>query len=159
MLQLLNKVYRNNRGEIYIFGIYMQFACKWDQTILCLENVFIFWKIFDDATGEASSTHQKKSFSNTWESQVWIFCSSYTPINIKWNKNLYIINVKVNLKILNWPLDCYWLQSKWKSDTRNFCSFVYLQSYNDRSKFLLIQTVQSSLYTSYLRMSNFCAKR
>ena len=29
-----------------------------------------------------------------------------------------------------------------KSDTRNFCLFVYLRSYNDKSKFSFLETVQ-----------------
>ena len=45
-----------------------------------------------------------------------------------------------------------------KNDTRNFCLFVYLRSYNDKSKFPFLKTVQSSRNTSYLRTSHFCAK-
>ena len=52
----------------------------------------------------------------------------------------------------------YWPQSIWKKDTRNFCLFVYLQSYNDKSKFSFIQTVQSSRNLSYLWTSHLCAK-
>ena len=52
----------------------------------------------------------------------------------------------------------YWLQSIRKNDTRNFCLFVYLWSYNDKSKFSLLQKVQSSRNTSYLQTSHFCAK-
>ena len=43
-------------------------------------------------------------------------------------------------------------------DTRNFCLFVYLRSYNDKSKFSFLETVQSSRNTSYLRTSHFCVK-
>ena len=52
----------------------------------------------------------------------------------------------------------YWPQSIWKKDTRNFCLFVYLQSYNNKSKFSFIQTVQSSRNLSYLWTSHLCAK-
>ena len=45
-----------------------------------------------------------------------------------------------------------------KNDTRKFCLFVYLRSYNDKSKFSFLETVQSSRNTSYLRTSHFCAK-
>ena len=41
----------------------------------------------------------------------------------------------------------YWLQSIQKNDTRNFCLFVYLRSYNDKSKFSFLETVQSSRNT------------
>ena len=40
-----------------------------------------------------------------------------------------------------------------KSDTMNFCLFVYFQSYNDKSKFSFLQTVQLRHNTSYLRTS------
>ena len=36
--------------------------------------------------------------------------------------------------------------------------FVYLRSYNNKSQFSFLQTVQSSRNTSYLRTSHFCAK-
>ena len=52
----------------------------------------------------------------------------------------------------------YWPQSIWKKDTRNFCLFVYLQSYNNKSKFSFIQTVRSSRNLSYLGTSRLCAK-
>ena len=52
----------------------------------------------------------------------------------------------------------YWLQSLRKSDTRNFCSFVYFQSYNGKSKFSILQSVQSSCNTYYLWISHFCTK-
>ena len=55
-----NKNLTLNRGEEIIFGIYMQFALKWDQIMLCLDNFYIFWKIFDDATDVTSSTCHKK---------------------------------------------------------------------------------------------------
>ena len=45
-----------------------------------------------------------------------------------------------------------------KNDTRNFCLFVYLRSYNDKIKFPFLKTVQSRRNTSYLRTSHFCAK-
>ena len=45
-----------------------------------------------------------------------------------------------------------------KKDTRNFCLFVYLRSYNNKSKFVYLETVQPSRNTSYLRTSHFCAK-
>ena len=52
----------------------------------------------------------------------------------------------------------YWLQSKRKSDTRDFCLLVCLRSYNSKSKFAFLQTLQSSLNTSNLRMNHVCAK-
>ena len=55
------------------------------------------------------------------------------------------------------PID-YWLQSKRKSDTRDFCLLVCLRSYNSKSKFAFLQTVQSSLNTSNLRLNHVCAK-
>ena len=51
-----------------------------------------------------------------------------------------------------------WLQSKGKNDTRNFCLFSYLRSYNDKSRFSFLQTVQSSRNSSFLRTSQFCVK-
>ena len=39
-----------------------------------------------------------------------------------------------------------------------FGLFVYLRSYNDKSKFSFLETVQSSRNMSYLRTSHFCAK-
>ena len=39
-----------------------------------------------------------------------------------------------------------------------FGLFVYLRSYNDKSKFSFLETVQSNRNTSYLRTSYFCAK-
>ena len=56
-----------------------------------------------------------------------------------------------------WALHNNYSQYK-KSDTRNFCLFVYLRSYNDKSKFLFLETLQSSHNTSYLRTSHFCGK-
>ena len=50
------------------------------------------------------------------------------------------------------------LQSIRKNDTRNFCLFVYLRSCNGKSKCSLLETVQSSDNTCYLRMSHFCAR-
>ena len=52
----------------------------------------------------------------------------------------------------------YWQQSIRKSNTRNFSLFVYLRSYNNESKFSILQTVQSSRNKSNLRTSHFCAK-
>ena len=52
----------------------------------------------------------------------------------------------------------YWLQSIRKNDTRNFCLFVCLRIYNNKSKFLFLETVQSSRNISYLRMSHFLRK-
>ena len=45
-----------------------------------------------------------------------------------------------------------------KNETRNFCLFVYFQSYNDKSIFLLLQTMQPRRNTSYLRKSHFLRK-
>ena len=42
-------------------------------------------------------------------------------------------------------------------DTRSFCLFGYLRSYNDKSKFSFLETVQSSLNTSYWRTRHFSA--
>ena len=50
------------------------------------------------------------------------------------------------------------LQSIRKNNTRKFCLFVYLQCYNNKSKFSFSQTVQSSCNTSYLRTNHFCTK-
>ena len=47
---------------------------------------------------------------------------------------------------------------KQKSDTKNFCLFVYLQGYNNKSKFLFLETVHSSRNSSYLQMSHVWAK-
>ena len=47
---------------------------------------------------------------------------------------------------------------KQKSDTKNFCLFVYLQGYNNKSKFLFLETVHSSRNSSYLEMSHVWAK-
>ena len=52
----------------------------------------------------------------------------------------------------------YWLQSIRKNDTRNFRLFVYLWSYKDKSKFLFLETVQSSRNTFYSRTSHFLQK-
>ena len=52
----------------------------------------------------------------------------------------------------------FWLESTQKNETRNVCLFVYLRSYNSKSNFSFLQTVQSSRSTSYLRKSHFCAK-
>ena len=54
----------------------------------------------------------------------------------------------------------YWLQSirKKKNNTRNFCLFVYLQSYNNKSKFSFLQPMQSSRNMSYLQTSHFSAR-
>ena len=52
----------------------------------------------------------------------------------------------------------YWLQPIRKSDSMNFYLFVYLQSYNDKSKILFLQTLQSSRNMSHLRTSHFSAK-
>ena len=38
-----------------------------------------------------------------------------------------------------------------KKDTTNFCLLVYSQSYNDKDKFSVLQTVQSNRNTFYLR--------
>ena len=43
----------------------------------------------------------------------------------------------------------YWLQSIRKNDTRNFCLFVYFQSYNDKSKFSFLQTVQKAQHVLF----------
>ena len=45
-----------------------------------------------------------------------------------------------------------------KNETRNFCLFVYMWSYNEKSKFLFLQTVQLSRNTSFLQTSHVCAK-
>ena len=45
-----------------------------------------------------------------------------------------------------------------KNHTRNFCLFVYLRSYNDKSKFSFLQTVQSRRNTSFLRTIHFLTK-
>ena len=90
-----------------IFRIYMQFAFKWDQPILCSNNVFIFWKFFDDATDVACATHHQKLCPTLGESTFW---RSYTPNNIKWNRNPYEINVKFTLSAnisYSWE---YWSQ-------------------------------------------------
>ena len=52
----------------------------------------------------------------------------------------------------------YWLESKRKKYTRNFCLFVSLQSYDDKGKFSFLQRMQSSHNKSYLQTSHFCAK-
>ena len=52
----------------------------------------------------------------------------------------------------------YWTQFIRKNYTRNFCLFVYFQSYNYKSKFSFLQTVQSNRNTSYLGTSHFCVK-
>ena len=59
------------------------------------------------------------------------------------------------LNILDSTID-YSLQKKMY--TRNFCLFAYFQSCNNKIKFLLIQTLQSSGKMSYLHKS-FCTKR
>ena len=48
--------------------------------------------------------------------------------------------------------------SLYEKNTRNFCLFVYLQSYNHKSKFLFLQAVQLSHDTSYIWTSHFCVK-
>ena len=102
VLQLLKRY--TETSERVIFGIYMQFTFKWDQTMLCLDN-FSFFESF--LTTQLTRHLQRiiKKLSNTWEGQVWLFSSSYTRINTKWNKNPYVINVKVTLKILTCQLD------------------------------------------------------
>ena len=45
-----------------------------------------------------------------------------------------------------------------KNEIRNFCLFVYFQTYNDKSIFLLLQTMQPRRNTSYLRKSHFLRK-
>ena len=45
-----------------------------------------------------------------------------------------------------------------KNHTRNFCLFVYLRSYNDKSKFWFLQTVHSRRNTSFLRTIHFLTK-
>ena len=40
----------------------------------------------------------------------------------------------------------------------NECLFVYLRSYNDKSKFSFLQILYSSRNTSYFQTSHFCAK-
>ena len=45
----------------------------------------------------------------------------------------------------------YWLQAIRKNDTRNFCLFIYSQSYNSKSIFSFLETVQSRRYTYYFR--------
>lgn len=45
---------------IWKHGIYMQFALKWNQTMQCLDNFYIFKKMFNNATDAASSTGHKK---------------------------------------------------------------------------------------------------
>ena len=40
----------------------------------------------------------------------------------------------------------------------NFCLFVYLRSYNGKSRISFLQTLQSSHNTSYFLMCPFCAK-
>ena len=55
----------------------------------------------------------------------------------------------------------YWLkslQSIRKDDIRNFCLFVYFPSYNHKSKFSFLQTVQLRRDMSYLLTSHFCVK-
>ena len=49
----------------------------------------------------------------------------------------------------NFLCSTYWLQSIRKQFSRNFCLLVYLQSYNEKSKFLFLQTVELSRNTSY----------
>ena len=51
-----------------------------------------------------------------------------------------------------------WIQSIRKKNIRNFCLFVYFQSYNDRTKYSFFQTVQSRRNKSYLWTSHFCIK-
>ena len=53
-----------------------------------------------------------------------------------------------------WALDIDYSQYE-KNDTRNFRLFVYLRSYKDKSKFLFLETVQSSRNTFYSRTSYF----
>ena len=52
----------------------------------------------------------------------------------------------------------YWTQSIRKNDSRDFCLFGSFQSYNGKSKFSFLQTMQSSCNTSYLWTSHFCVK-
>ena len=56
-----------------IFGIYMQYAFKWDQTMLRLGNDFVFWMFFDDATDVASSTHRKKNWPTLGKGKFGFF--------------------------------------------------------------------------------------
>ena len=81
----------------------MQFTFKWDQTILCLDNCFIFRKFFDDATEAVSSTHHKNFFPTLGKSKFGFF-GPPIPV-LKQNKNPYVINDKVAFNILTWPLD------------------------------------------------------
>ena len=48
--------------------------------------------------------------------------------------------------------------SLYEKTIRNVFLFVYLGSCNNKSKFSVFQTVQSSCNTSYLQMSHFCEK-
>ena len=43
----------------------MQFALKWDQTMLYLENFYFFWKFFNGTTVVASSTCQLFTFEDS----------------------------------------------------------------------------------------------
>ena len=72
----------------------------------------------------------------------FIWCSISKTANIFWN-------------ILG---SIYWLQSIRKNNIRNFCLFVYFQSFNDKSKFSFLRTVKLRRNTSYLRTSHFCVK-
>ena len=42
----------------------------------------------------------------------------------------------------------YWIQSIRKYDTRNFCLFVYLGSYNDKNEFLFLETMEFVLFAN-----------
>ena len=57
-----------------------------------------------------------------------------------------------------WFSSTYWLQSIRKNGNRNFCLFFYFQTYNGKSKFSFLHTVQSRSGTSYLRTSHFSVK-
>ena len=52
----------------------------------------------------------------------------------------------------------YWIQFMRKNDTRNFYSFVYFETYNDKSKFSFLQKLQSRGNTFYLWTSHFYVK-
>ena len=81
-----------------ISRIHMQFALKWDQTILCLDKLYISLKFFNDATDAASSTCHTKicaalgngkfSFLDPLLSRIILY-GYWTIINIS-NINIYI---------------------------------------------------------------------
>ena len=56
-----------------------------------------------------------------------------------------------------WALHIYYSQCK-STILGIFVLFVYLRSYNDKSKFSFLETVQSSSNASYLRTCHFCTK-